>query len=83
MNYEQKIKEFISEKFLFGENNRLTNEISLYDSGIIDSTGMLEIIVFLEETFNIKIKDEELIPENLENINYIINFLKCKLNEGK
>lgn len=81
MNYEQKVREFITEKFLFGEDDKLTNETSLYDTGIIDSTGMLEIIAFLEETFNIRIEDDELIPGNLENIKCITKFLERKLNE--
>ena len=51
---------------------------SLIEKGIMDSTGVLELVEFLESTYSIKIEDEELVPENLETINNILNYLKTK-----
>ena len=83
MNYIDRVREFVIEELLFGDSKKLTDETSFYNTGIIDSTGILELISFLEETFDIKINDEDLIPENLENIKYIAQFLERKLNDEK
>lgn len=69
---------FIVENFLFGNSDGLNYETSFLDEGIIDSTGILELVSFLEEKFNIKIYDEELIPENLDSIEKIGGFLQNK-----
>lgn len=76
-----KIKEFILENFLFGNSDGLDDDTSFLEEGIIDSTGVLELITFLEEEFAIVVEDEELTPENLDSINNTSNFLKkkCKM----
>jgi len=78
MEYKQKIREFIVENFLFGESNGLSDDTSFLDQGIIDSTGILELVDFLEATFGIKVEDEELIPENLDSIVNVEKFLSKK-----
>lgn len=78
MGHIETIHEFIVENFLFGDGEQLTNETSFLDSGIIDSTGILELITFLEETYNITIEDDELIPENLDSLNRVAKFIKQK-----
>lgn len=83
MNYIDKVREFVIEELLFGDSKKLNDETSFYDTGIIDSTGILELISFLEETFDITINDEDLVPENLENIKYIAQFIERKLNDEK
>jgi len=72
------IKQFIIDNFLFGDDDGLADDTSFLEEGIIDSTGMLELITFLEETFSIQLDDEELVPENLDSINNLINFLSKK-----
>jgi acyl carrier protein len=74
-----KIRDFIVENFLFGDDQDLKNDTSFLESGIIDSTGILELVTFLDETFNIEIADEELVPENLDSINLIVAFLARKV----
>jgi len=70
---------FIKENFIMGRSEtKIDVEESLIESGIMDSTGVLELVEFLEATFAIQIEDEELIPENLETIKNIIEFLKTK-----
>jgi acyl carrier protein len=77
-----KTKEFIIENFLFGNADGLNDETSFLEEGIIDSTGVLELITFLEEEFAIKVDDEELIPENLDSINNVVAFLENKLQKA-
>ena len=74
-----KVRRFIVENFLFGEDEGLKDDTSFLEEGVIDSTGILELVSFLEEEFNITIEDEELIPENLDSINYVVSYLKTKI----
>jgi len=76
---KEKIKAFIVENFLFGEDNGLKDETSFLDEGIIDSTGILELVDFLEQEFSVTIEDEELTPENLDTIANVDNFISRKL----
>jgi len=74
-----KIRLYIVDNFLFGESQGLEDSTSLLETGVVDSTGILEVVNFLETEFPIKIEDEELIPEHLDSINNIYNFLEGKL----
>ncbi len=74
-NIKEKIKTFIIENFLFGEDNDLKDDTSFLEEGIIDSTGVLELIEFLEEEFDIAIDDEDMIPENLDSLNNLETFI--------
>jgi acyl carrier protein len=78
----QKLRSFVIENFLFGEEGKLGNDDSFLESGIIDSTGVLELVRFLEATFSIKVADEELTPDNLDSINKIVSFLQGKLSSS-
>ncbi len=78
MTSKDKIRGFIVENFLFGESERLQDDTSFLSSAIIDSTGILELVAFLEETFGIKVQDSEMLPENLDSINNISLFLSGK-----
>lgn len=80
MNYLNTIRAFVVDNFLFGDDDGLQDDTSFLDNNIIDSTGILELIMFLEEDFDISIKDDEVIPENLDNLRNIDLFLQRKLN---
>lgn len=73
------IRTFVVENFLFGNSEKLEDNTSFLEEGIIDSTGILELVSFLEEEFPITIEDEELIPENLDSINNITTYLEKKM----
>jgi acyl carrier protein len=76
---EQEIRRFIVDNFLFGEDDGdLSCEDSFLERGIIDSTGVLELVAFIEERFGIKVKDSELVPANLDSINSLISFIEQK-----
>jgi len=79
MNYCCTIREFILENFLFGDGESLRDNTSLMEEGIMDSTGILELLFFLEETFGISVEDEELVPENMDSLQNITRFINQKL----
>jgi acyl carrier protein len=68
MNVQQEIRQFVIDNFLFGREGELGNANSFLESGIIDSTGVLELISFLEEHFGLKLAENELTPDNLDSI---------------
>lgn len=76
---EKEVRAYVTEKLLFGQTDReLNGDTSFLESGIIDSTGVLELVAFLEEQFQVKVEDEDLIPANLDSINAIIQFVERK-----
>ena len=76
---ENKVRNYILENFLFTDDqSALENSDSFLEKGIVDSTGMLEVIYFLEDDFEISVKDNEMVPENLDSVNNIVNFIKSK-----
>jgi len=79
MRVKDRIRGFIVETFLYGSDDGLEDDTSLSEAGIVDSTGILEIIAFLEKEFSIQIKDDELILENLDSIAVISQFVETKL----
>ncbi|NQT13624.1 MAG: acyl carrier protein [Planctomycetes bacterium] len=72
------LREFIRENFLFGSEVTFSDDDSFLDQGIIDSTGVLELVAFLEEQCQITVDDEELVPENLDSINNLLRFIAAK-----
>ena len=75
---KEQVRQFIVNNFLFGDGGRLQETTSFLQSGIIDSTGILELITFLEESYNIKIQDDELVPENLDSVVNVAVFVARK-----
>ena len=73
-----KVANFIEESFVYDDTTTVNPDDSLLDSGLIDSTGVLELVTFLEETFGITVEDEELVPTNLDSINRIATFVSGK-----
>lgn len=76
---EEQLKIFIVNNFLLGDKNRvIKNDESFLQGGIIDSTGVLELVNFIEDTYKIKVEDEELVPENLDSIQNLITYIQRK-----
>ena len=82
MDNSSKVREFVVENFLFGDGEVLKEDTSFMEEGIIDSTGILELVFFLEETFSISVEDDELVPENMDSLRSIAGFIDRKLNAG-
>lgn len=73
------IRGFILANFLFTrDESKLADDVSLLGQGLMDSTGVLELISFLEKTFGIALADEEMIPENLDSVDRICAFVERK-----
>ena len=80
---ESEIRVFLAQNFVLGADlDRLPATASLIETGLIDSTGVLELVAFLEETYAISIADSELVPENLDTIESIVRFLGEKRQAG-
>lgn len=76
---ETDVRRYIVDRLLFGRTDTVVNgDTSFLESGLIDSTGVLELVAFLEEQFHIKVEDEDLIPANLDSINALTSFVERK-----
>jgi acyl carrier protein len=76
---EYEVRALIIENFLFGDDDgKLSDDDSFLENGIIDSTGILELVALLEGKYGIKISNNELEPENLDSINKLVRFLDRK-----
>lgn len=76
---QTQVRDFILENYLFtNDTSVLGPDESLLDRGIVDSTGMLEIIMFIEDELGVQVADEEMIPENLDSVNRIAAFVGSK-----
>lgn len=74
----QALHQFIRENFLFGAETPLGDDDSLLGLGVIDSTGVLELVDFLQRQFGIRVADEELTPENLDSVSNLVRYLEAK-----
>jgi len=84
MDIPSTIRHFIREKFVFSsEDTSFDDQVSFMESGLVDSTGVLEIIQFIEENFGIAVQDEELIPENLDSVDNLSNFVGRKISQAE
>jgi acyl carrier protein len=80
IDIKKKVKEFINENFLLNSDCKTLDDTdSLLQKGIIDSTGVLELVSFIEKTFTFRVEDEELMPDNLDSIKKLVDFIKSKL----
>jgi len=78
---EEEVRQFIVDNFLFGEDAAsLDGRTSFLEQGIIDSTGVLELVSFVETTYGVTVADEELIPDHLDSIDSLTAFIIRKLN---
>lgn len=80
LTLERQIRKYILDNLLFSsDDSALKNDVSLLDLGIIDSTGVLELALYLENQFRIEVKDEELLPENFDSVNNLVRFVGKRL----
>lgn len=77
MDIKGQVKEFFKENFM-AEMDGISDTDSFLENGIIDSTGVLELVLFLEETYGIKVEDDEIIPENLDSLENIATYVTSK-----
>jgi acyl carrier protein len=76
---EARIRRFILENFLYTSNeDKLKNTDSFLEEGIVDSTGILELLLFVEETFGIQVEDEEVLPDNFDSVERLTRYVQMK-----
>ena len=78
MSLQEDIRGFIVDTFLFGEDGGLRDDSSFLAEGIVDSTGIMQLVSYLQEQYRITIEDEELIPDNLDSISKVMSFIAVK-----
>ena len=81
-NIQKTFRNFIIENFLFEEDDNLKEDTSFLENGIIDSTGVLELVMFIEETYGISVEDDDIVPENLDSISKIAEYVQRKQEQS-
>jgi acyl carrier protein len=80
---ENQLRAFIVENFLFGDESlAIDSTTSLIENDVVDSTGILEIVAFIEERFGITMLDDEITPDNLDSIERIVSFVRSKSDQA-
>jgi acyl carrier protein len=79
---EREIREFLDENFPLGDGLSLAGGDSLQEAGVVDSLGVLELIGFLEQRYGLQVSDAEVLPENLDSIDSMTQFVMAKLGES-
>jgi len=82
MDIKQELRHYIVEKMLFGNGDRLQEATSFQESGLIDSTGFLEIIAFMEEKFGVVVTDGDLVPEDFDTLERMSDFVQRRLQQA-
>jgi len=72
------IRDFVVTNFLFGKGEDLSDDESLLENGVIDSTGVLELVSYLQERFDIRIEDDEIVPANLDSVHNLVDYVGRK-----
>ena len=76
-NIEEKIRSFIAENILFSDNGyRHSDDTSFLEEGIVDSMGIMELVMFVEESFGITVEDEELVPDNFDSVSKLAAYVR-------
>lgn len=78
MEIGSEIRDFVVTNFLFGKGDDLRDDESLLENGVIDSTGVLELVSYLQERFDMRIEDDEIVPANLDSIRNLVDFVGRK-----
>ena len=82
MKVKTRVRDFLVENFFAPEGDALADEASLVREGIMDSTGVLELALFLEETYDIQVEDGDFLPENLDSLQAVEDFVLRKKAAG-
>jgi acyl carrier protein len=83
MTIDTQIKQYVAENFLFTDDGyQFSEDASFLEEGIVDSTGVLELVMFVEETFDIAVQDEEIVPENFDSVSYLAAYVRHKLGQS-
>jgi acyl carrier protein len=80
MTIEVQVRQYLAENFLFSDDGYpLPDDASFLEEGIVDSTGVLELIMFVEERFEVSVEDEEIVPENFDSVAQLAGYIRRKV----
>ena len=79
-NHKELVKNFIIDNFLFGDGEKLKDDTDFFRAGIVDSTGIIELVGFIESSLLVKVQDEELVVNNFSSLDNIASYLERKQN---
>lgn len=79
MDSKKQIREFLAENFLFSSNGfQLDDDASFLEEEVVDSTGIMELVLFVEDTFGVTVDDGEIVPDNFDSVNQLAAYLERK-----
>lgn len=79
MSVDARIRAYILDNFLFtNDETRLDDSASFLEEGIVDSTGVLELVMFVEEGFGVTVEDEDIVPENFDSVTQLAHYVRYK-----
>ena len=81
MDVLETVRAYIVENFLFGDDSRISPDTDFIENGILDSTGVLELVGFLEEKFGIHVEDDEVVPDNMNSLEKISRYISKKTSK--
>lgn len=82
MSIEETIRRYILENFLFtNDGSQLEDDASFLEEGIVDSTGVLELVMFVEESWHMEVRDEDIVPENFDSVERLATYVRGKIGE--
>jgi acyl carrier protein len=82
MNIEQQIRDYIAKNLIFSNNGyQYADETSFLEEGIVDSQGVMELVLFVEDAFGVKVDDQEIIPDNFDSITNLTAYVRRKTNQ--
>lgn len=81
MEIETQIRTYVAHNLLFSDNGfEYADDDSFLQEGIIDSVGVLELVLFVEETFDVTVPDHEITPDNFDTVNKLADYIRSKLS---
>ena len=79
MTIKEQIRHFLAENFIFSSNGfELDDDVSLLEEGVVDSTGVLELVMFIEDSFGFQVPDQEIIPANFDTVDNLAAYVQRK-----
>jgi acyl carrier protein len=81
MDVREQIRTYVADNLLFNSNGyRFNDDTSFLDEGIVDSTGVVELVLFLEDSFGFSVEDNEIVPDNFDSVNRLAAYIQRKQN---
>lgn len=79
MDVKEQIRRYVAENLLFSDNGfELDNDESFLEAGVVDSLGVLELVTFVEDNFDVQVADEEIVPDNFDSVNRLADYISLK-----